>query len=224
MSERKLSEFLASYGAKEVNEAQEQARSILEKTQEVIPPGEPAPEVRSPDKIPDFTPRPDISARFNQGYSTQANRRGVQLEWIGVGTWKTPVAIVPEHHLEAWKLSMENAARGSEGAIQGVARDAELNKTIQIIQNAPLARFHENIGNLSMGHRQAVKRLLASYLEQMAEVRELIAQKDNEALLALLPQLDEAIDHANELLGWKNVHYVGRTAASEDQSRAGDNT
>jgi hypothetical protein len=222
MSERRLSEFLASYGAKEVSAAQEQARSFLEKTQEVIPPGELQPEIRSPDRAPEFTPRPDISALFNEGFTTAANRRGVQLEWIGVGTWKTPVAIVPEHHLEAWKLSMENAMRGSEAALQGVSRDAELNKTIQIIQNVPLARFHENISRMSMGHREAVKRLLVSYLEQMNEARGLIAQKDNQRLLALLPQLDEAIDYVNDLLGWKGAHFVGRTAAREDQSSTGD--
>jgi len=223
MSERKLSEFLASYGAKEVYAAQEQARSILEKTQEVIPPGEPAPEVRSPDRVPEFTPRPDISARFHERFSTQANRRGVQLDWIGVGTWKTPVAIVPEHHVEAWKLSMENVARGSEGALQGVTRDAELNKTIQIIQNAPLARYHENLAKPSMGHREAVKRLLSSYLEQVTEARGLVAQKDNERLEELLHNMDEAIDYVNELLGWKGVHYVGHTAAGEDQSSTGQN-
>ena len=217
ISERKLSEFLASYGMVEVQAAQEQARVILEKTQEMIPPGEPAPEVKSPEQAPEFTPRSDISARFNEGFSSEANRRGVQLDWLGVGTWKTPATIVPENHLEAWKLSMDNNNRGSEASLQDVSRDALLYKTIQIIQNVPLSRYQENLEKPDMGHREAVKRLLVGYLEQLTEARELISQKDNEKLLSSLPQMDEAIDYLNSLLGWKAAHYPGRVTDNEEQ-------
>ncbi|MGE5249829.1 MAG: hypothetical protein ACM3QS_06390 [Bacteroidota bacterium] len=215
ISEHRLSEFLASYGLMEVEAARAQARSILEKTQQVLPPGEPAPELHPPEKVPDFTPRSDISAQFNEGFVVEANRRGVQLDWIGVGTWKTPVGIVPEHHLEAWKLSLENAARGSDQALEAVARDATLYKMIQIIQNVPLARHQENLSKPGMGHREAVKRLLVSYLEQMSEARELIAARENDALRIMLPRLDEAIDYVNELLGWKAAHYPGRVVADD---------
>jgi hypothetical protein len=215
MTERKLSEFLASYGMTEVRAAQEQARSILEKTQEVIPPGEPPPDVPSPDRAPKFTPRTDISARFNEGFASEANRRGVQLDWIGVGTWKTPATIVPEYHLEAWKLSMENTARGSQEALEEVTREAVLYKTIQIIQNVPLGRHHENLNSDSMTHQQAVKSLLACYLEQMGEAREIIARKDNERLRNLLPRIDEAIEYARDLLGWRGAHFVGRDGGAQ---------
>jgi hypothetical protein len=210
MSEHKLSEFLASYGIVEVQAAREQTRSILEQTQQVLPPGEPPPELPSTSAPPEFTPRSDLSARFNEGFTAEANRRGLQLDWIGVGTWNTPAAIVVEHHLEAWKLSLENAGRGSDQALEEVTRDAALFKMIQIIQNVPLARHLENLAKPEMGHREAVKRLLISYLEQMSEARALIAARENDRLRGYLPALDEAIDYINQLLGWKGAHYPGR--------------
>ena len=211
MSERRLSEFLASYGAVEVQAAREQTQSILQKTQEVIPPGEPAPEINEPGEAPSFTPRSDISARFNEGFTLDANRRGLQLEWLGVGTWKTPANIVPEHHLEAWKLSLDNDARGSEGAIEQVARDAQHFKTIQIVQNAPLARFRDILQAPGMKHREATKRLLVSYLEQLTEARELMSRKDTDRMRADLPRVEDAIDYITDLLDWKAAHSVGRS-------------
>ncbi len=215
MSERRLSEFLASYGMVEVQAAQEQTRSILEKTQKVFPPGEPAPEINAPSTPPNFTPRSDISARFNEGFSAEANRRGLQLDWIGVGTWKTPATIIPEHHLEAWKLSLENNGRGSETALQAVEHDARQYKTIQIVQNAPLARHHENLSTPAMKHKEGVKRLLVSYLEQLTEARELMQRKENESLQEPLDQIEDAIDYITDLLEWKTYHSAGREPGQE---------
>jgi hypothetical protein len=210
MSERKLTEYLSSYGILEIQAAQRQAQSVLEQTQKVIPPGEPGPDVSAPSEPPAFVPRPDLSARFNESFASQTNQRGVQLDWIGVGTWKTSVDAVLNHHLDAWKLSMENAARGSDKAIEGVAADAAQQKTIQIIQEAPLAHHHDNQDNPAMSHREAIKRLLVSYLEQATESREVIVKKGNPDDRPLLQLIDAAIDYMDELLGWKGAHYAGR--------------
>lgn len=134
----------------------------------------------------------------------------MQLEWIGVGTWKTPAGIVPEHHLEAWKLSLENNARGGEGALEQVTQEAKHYKTIQIVQNAPLARHHENLAKPDMKHRESVKRLLVSYLEQLTEARELMLRKDNEKLREQLPDVEDAVEYITDLLEWKYVHYANR--------------
>jgi hypothetical protein len=217
ISEHRLSEFLANYGAMEVRAAQEQTRSIIERTQQVIPAGEPAPDIHAPTQVPEFTSRADISKRFNEDFAGEANRRGVQLDWIGVGTWQTAVAIVPEHHLEAWKLSMDNAIRGSEGALQALTKDAMLNKTIQIVQNVPLARHRENMEKTEMGHQAAIRQLLLSYVQQLSETRAVIERKDSESMQVLLPQLDGAIDYGRELLGWKAAHYPGRVIDEDDQ-------
>ncbi len=218
MSERKLTEYLSSYGILEIQAAQRQAQSVLEQTQKVIPPGEPGPEVTAPSEPPTFVPRPDLSARFHESFASQANQRNVQLDWIGVGTWKTSVDAVLNHHLDAWKLSIENAARGSDKAIEGVATDAAQQKTIQIIQEAPLARHHENLENPAMSHREAVKRLLVSYREQATETREVIVKKGNPDDRALLQLIDAAIDTMDELLGWKGAHYAGRNGNGKPPS------
>jgi len=208
MSERRLSEYFASFGAPEVEAAREQTRSILAQTQRVIAPGEAPPEVGAPAEPPSFTPRSDISARFNEGFTLDANRRGLQLEWIGVGTWQTPAPIVPEHHLEAWSLSRENNARGSETALQQVSTDSMYHKTIQIVQYAPLARHRENLSKDGMPHRQAVKRLLVSYLEQLTEARELVSRKEEADRQEQLTRIEDAIDHITDLLEWRSLHFA----------------
>jgi hypothetical protein len=212
MSERKLTEYLASYGTPEVLAAQKQAEAIHEQTQKVVPPGEPTPDVPSAGTPPAFVPRPDISARFNESFAAQTHQRGVQLDWIGVGTWKTSIdaASVLNHHLDAWKLSMENASRGNDKAIEGVAKDAATQKTIHIIQEVPLARHHENLDKPDILHRQAVKRLLVGYREQMTESREILVKKNNPDDRPLVQVIDAAIDYMAELLGWKGFHYPGR--------------
>lgn len=210
MGDRKLTEYLSSYGDLEIRAAQRQAQSVLEQTQKVIPHGEPGPEVTAPSEPPTFVPRPDLSARFHESFAKQANARGVQLDWIGVGTWKTSVDAVLNHHLDAWKLSIENAARGSESAINGAAAEAAQQKTIQIIQEVPLARHHENQQkDPAMPHREAVKRLLVSYREQAFETREIILKKGKPEERELLPFIDAAIDYVDELLGWKGAHFAG---------------
>lgn len=211
MSERKLTEYLATHGILELQAAQRQAQSIMEQTQQVIPPGEPGPNIPTPADPPNFTSRPDLSARFHESFAPQSNKRGVQLDWIGVGTWTTSIDAVLSHHLDAWKLSMENASRGNEKALEGVTTEAAQQKTIQIIQEAPLARHHENQETTGLVHREAVKRLLVSYREQMTESREIIVKKNRADDRPILQLIDAAIEHIDELLGWQkqNAHYVG---------------
>ena len=94
--------------------------------------------------------------------------------------------------------------------IEQVARDAQHFKTIQIVQNAPLARFRDNLQKPGIKHREATKRLLVSYLEQLTEARELMSRKDTDRMRADLPRVEDAIDYITDLLEWKAAHSVGR--------------
>ncbi len=66
-------------------------------------------------KPPALIPRPDVKSllfgEFAQAFPVLAAQRGVELRWVGIGAWKTPSQIVPEQHLEAWQLSVDNQTR-----------------------------------------------------------------------------------------------------------------
>jgi hypothetical protein len=208
MSENKLTEFLASPGSPEINAAQRQVARIIAESRRVIPRGEEGPNPNVPNEPP-FTPRSDITTRFYKEIAAKANDRGLELDWIDIGTWKTPDVVINEKHLEAWKLSAENATRDDERAIEGVRREAFQGKTIQIIQEVPLQRYYENL-KANRPHPEAVKRLLASYLEQMTETYELLVKKDHLEDRDLIQNLSQAIQHLRKLLGW-DAHFVGNS-------------
>jgi hypothetical protein len=148
MSEYNLSVYLASTGMPEFEKAKQREQLISEQvrrlSQQVDDPA-PMNEIKPP---PEFTPRYKITNLFSQfadEFTASARNNGVELHWIGVGTWKTPpeLDIVPEKHLEAWKLSQENIRNGGDEALKKVEHEAILQKMETLISNVPLGVYEE---------------------------------------------------------------------------------
>ncbi|MGC8856552.1 MAG: hypothetical protein ACP5QU_07120 [Anaerolineae bacterium] len=204
ISQRKLTEFLASFGQPEIEKWRQQAQRLSAEIEKVVP----AEQNDDPPAIPaqpPFAPRQEITALFHQRFAQTANERGFQLNWIGVGTWKTPVEIVPEQHQEAWRISLENLERGSEAALQQVEQEACAEKTLQLIQDVPLARFQEN-RRKNATYRETLRDLLMGYREHLKEYRELVKKKkaDPTALIQAAMNyaaVEEAIGYLDEILG-----------------------
>src|SRR6266496_1961261 len=96
-----------------------------------------------------FTPRYKITnlfSEFAEDFTRSARNSGVELHWIGVGTWKTPVEIVPEKHLEAWQITQENLRNGSDEALKKSENEAMLQKTASLIRSVPLETYEQIIG------------------------------------------------------------------------------
>jgi len=142
--------------------------------------------------------------QFTEGFTSSASNPGVQLQWIGVGTWKMPSKITDEiitgKHLEAWRISWENLGRGNEKALKSLRQESQLQQTLRLIQEIPLARFNENAGKI---HRDTVHDLLLGYREQLIEISELL----DKSRRAVPPSLGRAIKHIETILGIK--HWVG---------------
>ena len=68
----------------------------------------------------------NLFAQFTEEFSKTTREKGVELHWIGVGTWKTPVEVVSEKRLEAWKLSHENNAKGNQKALDALLKTKQL--------------------------------------------------------------------------------------------------
>jgi hypothetical protein len=152
MGERNLTEYLASTGAPEFEKLKQREEMIAEQVRRLTQPTDESSGAKAVKPPPNFTPRHKITnlfSQFTEEFTKSARNNGVELHWIGVGTWKTPpeIDIVSEKHLEAWKLSQENMKNGSPDAMNKVESEAILGKMASLIQNVPVGAYQEIIGS-----------------------------------------------------------------------------
>lgn len=205
ISEHPLSEFLASYGEPEVQRMQAIQNDLKQELQTVDPDHPATPPRKMDDNVPPFVPRPALKSlfdRFSSDFSTRARQRGVELHWLGLGTWETIPQIIPQHHEEAWRLSRENLLRGREEELRWLEEEAYRSELLRRIQSVPLSTFHEYF-QLNPNKPRAIKRaLLWEYCEQLKEARELY-QKHSE----IVPkELSQAIYWLE-----RGAHFIGQT-------------
>jgi hypothetical protein len=186
MNERNLSVYLASIGKPELEKAKQQEQQIAEEVQKLTEKTDDGSNSKEPKKVPEFTPRYEISnlflfSEFAKEFTRNAANNGVQLQWIGVGTWKTPVEIVPEKHLEAWKISQDNLKNGSPEALTKVEKEAILHKMETLIKGVPLAAYDEITNPSSYGSsfgKQSKKGSKKARREQTTNIEDLILFDD----------------------------------------------
>jgi len=205
MSERNLTLYLASIGQPEFEKAKQREEALTQQERQMAPPAEDLPKGKDIKPPPEFTPRYKITnlfTQFAQEFTNNARDRGVELHWIGVGTWKTPIEFVSEKHLEAWKLSRENVGKGSEDAIKKFEAETILLNMTTLIQDVPVAAYQKALGE---GERRNTMRvLLLGYRQQLIEEAELM-KLNGEAVPLYLQQ---AIAYIDSVLG---LHWVGAT-------------
>ncbi|MBO9369001.1 MAG: hypothetical protein J7555_09720 [Chloroflexi bacterium] len=177
MSTHPLNEYLASIGAPEIQSMRNRATVLQENLREVDP-DHPLPSSGS-ESAPRFASRTDLKSlfdRFASQFASNAHRRGVELRWLGLGTWKPPAGIVLQHHEEAWRLSRENLRRGSAEAIAQLEQEAKWEELMRRIQSVPLGTFHRYYGKETP--RRVKRALLQEYCEQLKEARDALLKKD----------------------------------------------
>lgn len=145
MSQQKLSDYLASIGMPEFEKTKQSAQLIAEQVRRLTQQVDETVKDKEIKPPPAFTARHKISnlfSRFAEEFTKSARDNGVELHWIGVGTWKTPVDLVPEKHLEAWKLTQENVKNDSDEVLKKAENEAMLQKMEALIRNVPLETYH----------------------------------------------------------------------------------
>jgi len=209
MNRHRLTEYLASIGFPETERAKRMEDQIAAIGKAVVSEDDTV-EPRNVPPPPPFKSRHVISNLFNQfteDFTRQASQRGVELHWVGIGTWKTPNEIVPAKHLEAWRISRENFHRSSDQAMNGFWKEAHLQHTLRLLQEIPLARFHESSNK---DHKDAVIHLLTGYYEQLIENIEL----QRKTRRHIHPDLFEALKLIENILGREHWHWVGGASPS----------
>jgi hypothetical protein len=222
MNQNNLTDYLASFGAPEVEMAEFREDTLLVQSHPFSPDEPPA---AAPD-LPRgrFHPRTELSDRFKRftdGFIRRAQERGLELHWIGVGTWRIADEIASEiingRHIEAWRISRENATRSNRQAIKAISENALVDEKIRLIQNVPLATHHNNLYNNLYNQpagEKIVKAFLLDYWEQLGEALEAY-YNDPGADLGELRELEGAVGKIEDLLGVNRRHFVGDSHMSK---------
>jgi len=165
MSERNLTEYLASTGTPEFEKLKQREEMIAEQVRRLTQPTDEAAKTKTVKPPPEFTARYKITnlfSQFTEEFTKSARNNGVELHWIGVGTWKTPpeIDIVSEKHLEAWKLSQDNMKTGSQEAMNKAEGEAILGKMASLIQSVPIEAYQDIVGSSKkqFGKKQIVRK------------------------------------------------------------------
>jgi hypothetical protein len=199
MGKYRLTAYLASIGMPEIEKLRQREEAIVEQVQKLTHSEEDFLASDEQNSLPEFQPRHKITNLFTQfaeEFTKRSRNSGVELHWIGVGTWKTPIEIVPEKHLEAWKLSNENLYRESMEVLNKLEQEAIMQKTIGLIQDVPIAAYLKEI-NSETEHKKALRSLLLAYHQQLLEAAEFMRAKGE----AVPPKIEEAISHINNMFG-----------------------
>jgi len=113
---------------------------------------------------PEFFPHNAIVEKFdamvNGPEGEVARRRGVGLHWIGVGTFDPPIERIPQRHMEAWRISVENMMRQAPVVLRTLERQRWASTILHNVERAVRA-FHETAEKV--GTRRAVFALLQEY-------------------------------------------------------------
>ncbi len=220
MSEHNLTQYLASFGMPEIQSAREQANAVVQVARRVLPPEGPLPTLAIDETPPPFIPRPEIKSslfgNFAQAFPVLAAQRGVELHWVGIGSWKTPNEIIPEQHLDAWQLSMDNHAQ------QNIGRpDLHPRHIIRFIQDIPLARFVENLKR-ERSHHEIMFSLLVGYREQFIKILNIMEKKWDGLDSIIINRILEALQHLNRILGLPDgAHWINQRPAPHGSPSGG---
>ncbi len=210
MSENNLSEYLASFGAPEVEQAETQERTIQFQRFEVT---SNTAATTNPPQIqrPEFHPRTELSGIFRQldRFVKHAHDRGVDLHWIGVGTWKIPDKIasemVTDQHIRAWQINRENVERGSQDAFAAIYNEAYVDQKLHLIQKVPVGISRQN-----EEQENNVRRFIMAYWDLLGEAADLYYNAGD----PLPKELHDGIA-ALETLIFHDQHYVDNRPPSK---------
>jgi hypothetical protein len=199
MGRHRLSAYLASIGMPEIAKLKQREDAIVEQAQKLTQSEQGFLGLLEQKTVPEFQPRYKITnlfTKFADEFTKKAQSSGVELHWIGVGTWKTPTGLIPEKHLEAWKLSNDNLYRESEEVLRDLEKEAILQKMVSLIQDVPVAAYL-NTSSVDRENKKAMRSLLIAYHQQLLEAIEFMRSRGE----AVPPSIEEAVAHINNMFG-----------------------
>ncbi len=176
MSGHELSEYLACIGQPESDAIRNMKQEISTENQKMS--GLTGQNSEDEPQKNSRNPRPELSrlfSDFNGKFNQEQKQRGVEAQWVGVGTWKMPPGIpekvIPEKHLNAWQITIENVRRGSEDELKELMLNALAEGTQQLILQTPINIYRET-QNPGININRARISLITAYWQQLNKVIE----------------------------------------------------
>jgi hypothetical protein len=135
----------------------------------------------------------DLFFDFASGFSERAKERGIELQWIGVGTWVLPSQIIPERHLEAWRLSYETRARKNPATLQRIREENRLAELLRLVDDLPTT-FYSLLGQ-DVPEEAVMAALAKSYREKIRSARDLYVADEQ----PVHPELESVLQHLDQI-------------------------
>lgn len=224
MGQNMLNKYFASIGSPEVDRAIQRETLLADEAQNLLPLDVKPSEKKESPKKPEFIPRPqiknDLFSEFADNFNKNSRDRGVQLKWIGIGTWKSPVEKVFSKHTEAWKAGGENEKLESGEALKGFGIGTVLQKMVELIQDIPLGAYQQAQSERT-DHTAIMRTVLNDYKKQLSTARDLWISKGE-----MVPvDVEDAINIILKVLGVispGNGQTPNENTDSPDDSRGPD--
>jgi hypothetical protein len=219
MGRNRLAEFLAGVGVNEAERSEFRSDTILSRTLAVSAESSGLPPVGTGSAVR-FRPRTELSAKFRKygsEFSSRAQESGLELHWIGVGTWKVPDEssedAVNAKHVEAWRMHRENATRLQSDALERVSEAALLEHKLRLIQEVPLAKHVRNRARYS-DKLVLMECLLQDFWEQLGDALDVQYRAGTPS--TDLEELEETVTKIEQLL---RISQMGHVLGGSTKSR-----
>jgi hypothetical protein len=144
--------------------------------------------------IPQLIPRTELSNLFYENltssFQSKAQKYGMRLEWINVGTWHSSSKIVPEQYIKAWKISSENALKLNPKVLAGIFNQNRKQNLAKNIQITPIISFIHKSEN-GKSNSEIVNELIHEYNAKLWSARDLYIKKKGRVPV----QIERALSH-----------------------------
>ena len=108
---------------------------------------------RKEPSVPKFESRSRITSQFfDRNFKEKAAKIGVSIEWIDIGTWQLPSALILDKHKEAWNLSRENAKRRND--LERARKRNEMEEILKLVDTVIVRNFDKKADFRKMSNEE----------------------------------------------------------------------
>jgi hypothetical protein len=147
ISRHKLTEFFSAVGPPEEQALEERAQKISQSTSDLA--GQSGYKIINiPFKAGKVEYRPGLAEKIfgSPQFANFLAKKGLQVNWIGIGTWETASEITLKNHVKAWELSLQNLKDGNPEKLKEIYDTSRNNKLIQLINELPINTYYRIVG------------------------------------------------------------------------------
>jgi hypothetical protein len=165
-----LNEFLAMIQEPELKKTQERELELIQESRRLSGSDDPItpPPLERVEGI-EYVSRPQLTDLFYIRAEESSLARGVQIDWVGVGTWDFPAQLIPARHQEAWRITHDNLMKNNPAAFNGLRWQHKISETLRLIQMVPIATFKRVMSTVDLQLEDAIRALILAYHTQMRE-------------------------------------------------------